>query len=213
MKIIIWGDFACPFCYLEETLLEQVAAEVKPDVEVYLEFRAYELDPEAPAVPTETMLQHFMRSHDLSQEAAEEQMARIVKMAARAGLKYNLEGVQVCSTMDAHRLMKMAAEKLDQQGLVKLNFSLFKANFIDNLRLSDHAVLTELGAAAGLDRTEVEQMLESDRYKDLVRRNETDLDSREDMEYIPYMLISGHDAPLQGVISKGAFRKALEPEN
>lgn len=209
MKITIWGDFACPFCYMEEYMLENILKEkgVTGESGVDVEMRAYELDPDAPVIPAESMEEHFSKSHGISAEEARSQMARISKMAARAGLEYNIAGVQVCSTFDAHRLMKLAYAISDPATVLKLNFALFHANFIENRRLSDHSVLKEIAASAGLDPVQVDATLSSDKYAHEVRADEKEAESL-DLEYIPYMKFSDGQV-LQGVISTGAFKKAL----
>lgn len=210
MKITIWGDFACPFCYMEEYMLENILKEKSQLGEDNIEviFHAYELSPEAPVIPVESMEQHFVSEHGITSEEALERMGKITKMAARAGLEYNLAGVQVCSTFDAHRLMKLAYDVADSATAVKLNFALYHANFIENRRLSDHAVLREIGLSAGLDAKDIEAVLASDKYGDLVRADEKEADEF-GLEYIPYMKFD-NGVVLQGVISKGAMLKALE---
>lgn len=210
MKITIWSDFACPFCYMEEYMLEKILKERseagKDPIEI--EMRAYELSPEAPEMPVETMTEHFSSSHDITVEEAESQMARITKMAARAGLEYNLEGVKVCNTFDAHRLMKLAYDTSDAAVALKLNFALFHANFVENKRLSDHNVLKEIAISVGLDPKTVESTLSGDKYGDNVRSDEKEADDF-GLEYVPYMLFSDGRV-LQGVLSAGAIRKAIE---
>lgn len=208
MKITIWGDFACPFCYMEETMLEEVIGEIKDSEEVEVELRAYQLSPDAPVIPVETMEQHFMTEHEITAEEAIAQMTRITKMAARAGLDYNLAGVQVCSTLDAHRLMKLAYDVSDSKIALKLNFLLFHANFIENKRLSDHAVLKTIAEAAGLKAEDIDAVLTSDKYADEVRADEEEAEKM-NLEYIPYMRFPDGKV-LQGVLSKGALRSALQ---
>lgn len=210
MKITVWGDFACPFCYMGETTLETVLEGVPGGENVEIEFRAYELDPKAPAVPMESMTQHFMTAHNETEEEATKQIEHITKMASRVGLDYSLKDAKVCSTFDAHRLMKYAAENTDRENVVKLNFALFKANFIDNKLLSDRNVLVEIGESVGLDGKAVEAMFATDRYTEAIRRDEAELDEKK-FDYIPYMLFDD-GAVLQGVISVGALKKAVTPE-
>lgn len=209
MKITIWGDFACPFCYMGEYMLESLIEERAEAGESVPELlmRAYQLDPDAPVEPEETMEEHFCSSHGVSPEQAREQMDRIIKLAKRAGLDYNLYGVKVCSTFDAHRLMKLAADITDSETVRKLNFALFHANFIENRQLSDHAVLKEIAGSVGLDASQVEDVLLSDRYADAVRADEKEADES-DLEYIPYLRFEDGRV-LQGVLSRGALRDAL----
>lgn len=210
MEITIWQDFACPFCYLGETQLEEVMKKMGLTNDVKIRFKAYELDPDAPVIPMESMTQHFMSEHDSTEEEAQHLIEKITKMAARVGLEYNLATAKVCNTFDAHRLMKFAQQQASQEVVVKLNFKLFHANFIENLRLSDREVLIAIAEECGFDKNVVKGMLESDAYTQQVREEETEINSRKDFELIPYMLFDDKVA-LQGVISPGAMKKALAP--
>lgn len=208
MDIKIWGDFACPFCYIGETQLEKVIEELGKKEDVRIRFMAYQLDPEAPVIPVESMTQHFMTGHDQTEEEAKKQMERITKMAARVGLEYNLADAQVCNTFDAHRLMKYAQDSASSEEVMKLNFKLFHANFVENLRLSDRGVLLAIAEMCGLDRNSVEVVLESEMYGDQVKAEAKELEEKGDFEFVPYMVF-GEGTVLQGVISVGAMKKAL----
>ncbi len=210
MKIKIWADFACPYSYMGEKQLFDIIEKQGLSDKVQVQFLSYQLDPNAPAVPKETMLQHFMHGHEYSEEQSLHLMERITTMAARVGLDYKLATTQVCSTYDAHRLMEYAQEKYPQDTAVKFNFALFHANFIENLRLSDHAVLLSIAEKCGLNTEEVKGVLNSDQYGTQVKAEEQEIDARPDFDLIPYMLFDDSTA-LQGVISPGAMKKALNP--
>lgn len=207
MKIKIWGDYACPFCYMGETTLEKVIEDLGLKGKVEFEFHAYELDPKAPAVPVQTMTEHFMTEHKQTEEEAVKQIEHIAKMASRVGLDYNLMDAKVCSTFDAHRLMKFAKDNTIQENVVRLNFALFHANFIENKLLSDRNVLKEVGESVGLNGNEIDAMFSSDKYTDEIRRDEAELEEKK-FDYIPYMLFDDGQV-LQGVISPGALKKVL----
>ena len=201
MKILIWSDFQCPFCYMGEKMLENVLNSIELSEPVEIEYKSYQLDPSAPRVPVESMTEHFMSDHGMDTAAAEARMEKITRMASSIGLKYNLSGVKVCNTMDAHRLMKFGAERLSPGKLKKLNFSLFKANFEDNLLLSDPNVLAEIAVTVGLERDEVLRMLQTDAYVEAVRRDQDEIDARTDFEFVPYMLLD-NGSVLQGVMKE-----------
>lgn len=130
-------------------------------------------------------------------------------MAAGVGLDYKLATTQVCSTFDAHRLMEYAQTSgIPQATVIKLNFALFHANFIENLRLSDHSVLLSIAEKCGLDTNAVKDVLESDMYADRVKAEEQEVDQRKDFDLIPYMVFNDTTV-LQGVISPEAMKKAL----
>lgn len=208
MKIKIWFDFQCPFCYMGEKELEKALSNMELTEPVVIEHKAYELDPKAPVSPVESMTDHFMSGHDLTRQEAEERMDKITRMAQRVGLEYNLAEVKVCNTLDAHRLMKYAAERVSPGKLRKLSDSLFKAVFEEGLLISDRELLADRAATVGLSREEVRDMLEEDTYTDLVRRDESELDSRMDFEFIPFMLLP--DGSLrQGVVSEEGLKNWL----
>lgn len=208
MEIKIWADFACPFCYMGETQLLKVIKDLGKEDSVKLKFMAYQLNPDASIAPVETMTEHFMAEHKQTEEEAKVQIEHIEKMASRMGLNYNLAGVQVCSTFDAHRLMKYAEATAPQEKVLALNFALYNANFGENLRLSDKGVLVDIASACGFDHTEVAHMLESQAYGEQVKEEVAALNERKDFNYVPFMEFEDGTV-LQGVISPGALKKAL----
>lgn len=208
MEIKIWADFACPYSYMGEKQLMDIIEKQGLTDKVTLRFLAYELDPKAPAVPVETMTQHYMDGHEFTAEQTAHLMERITKMAARLGLDYRLATTQVCSTFDAHRLMVYAQAVAPQATVIKLNFALFHANFIENLRLSDHDVLLSIAEKCGFDASAVKAVLDSDKYTDDVRQQESEVDARPDFDLIPYMVFD-NSTVLQGVITIADMKKAL----
>ncbi|MDE6272995.1 MAG: DsbA family oxidoreductase [Muribaculaceae bacterium] len=209
MKIQIWSDFQCPFCYMGEKKLENVISKMELTTPIEIEFRAYQINPKAPEIPAETMLDHFMDGHDITPEQAERRMAGITKMAAKAGLHYNLSGVKVCTSLPAHRLMKWAARKLSPGKLRKLNFAIFKANFEDNLLISDLNILADLATSVGIDRGETIDFLTTNKFTDSVMHDQEVIDTREDFEFVPFML-APDGSVIQGVISENQILEWLK---
>lgn len=205
---MIWADYACPYSFMGEKLLMDIIEKEGIADKVKITFLSYQLDPDAPVVPVETMTQHFMDGHKFTEEQTLHLMERITAMAARVGLDYKLASTQVCSTFDAHRLMEYTQATASQSTAIKLNFALFHANFIENLRLSDHGVLLGIAEKCGLDKTAVQAMLESGAYGNQVREEEKEVDARPDFDLIPYMVFD-NTTVLQGVITPAQFKKAL----
>ncbi len=209
MEIKIWADFACPFSYIGEKQLMDIIEKENLSDKVKIKFLSYQLDPAAPEIPTETMTQHFMDGHEYTEEQTQHLMEKITKMAARVGLDYKLATTQVCNTFDAHRIMEYAQDSgVSQEVVIKLNFALFHANFIENQRLSDHSVLLAIAEKCGLDKEAVKNVLATELYSARVKAEEQEVDQREDFELIPYMVFDDSTV-LQGVISADAMKKAL----
>ncbi|MDE6633273.1 MAG: DsbA family oxidoreductase [Muribaculaceae bacterium] len=208
MNIKIWADYACPYSYMGEKQLMDIIEKLGLSDKVKIQFLSYQLDPNAPVIPVETMTQHFMDGHAYTAEQTQHLMEKITKMAARVGLDYHLATTQVCSTFDAHRLMEYVQATSSQATAIKFNFALFHANFTENLRLSDHNVLMSIAEKCGLDSAAVKAVLESDEYAAQVKAEEEEVDQRKDFDLIPYMLFD-KTTVLQGVITPGEMKKAL----
>lgn len=208
MRIQIWSDFQCPFCYMGEKKLEKVLGSIVLTEPIELEYRAYELNPEAPVKPVETMTDHFMAGHEMTRQEAEARMEKISRMASEVGLDYRLADVKVCNTLDAHRLMKYSAERLNPGKLKKLNFSLFKAVFEEGKLISDRQLLAAEAEKVGLSGEEVMRMLEGDSFIDAVRKDEEEIDAREDFEFVPFMLMDNGTVK-QGVVSERGLKDWL----
>ncbi len=209
MEIKIWADYACPYSYIGEKQLMDIIETENLSDKVKIQFLSYQLDPNAPVIPTETMTQHFMDGNKYTIAQTQHLMDKITDMAAHVGLDYKLAKTQVCNTFDAHRLMEYAQTAVSQDKVIKLNFALFHANFIENLRLSDHDVLISIAAKCGLDVNEVKKVLESSMFGAQVRAEEQEVDQRKDFNLIPFMVFN-NTTVLQGVISPEAMKKALD---
>ena len=206
--IRIWADYACPYSYIGEKQLMDIIEKQELSDKVKIRFLSYQLDPNAPVIPTETMTQHFMDGHKFTAEETAHLMERITRMAARVGLDYKLATTQVCSTFDAHRLMEYVQDTVPQETAIKFNFALFHANFVENLRLSDHRVLLNIAQQCGLDADKVQAVLDSDQYAAQVKAEEQEVDARKDFDLIPYMVFNDSTV-LQGIISPGEMKSAL----
>lgn len=176
ITLTIWSDFACPYCYIGETRLQNAIEELglKNDVEV--NFRAYELDPTASREVVSSTPERFAKKYRLSLEGAEEQIEQISSLGRELGIDFRYATTQYSNTRDAHRLMKLAEAKYDRATVGRLNEALFKAYFVENLVLADHSVLLAKALEAGLKEEDVKEVLDSDKYDDEVR-----LDEREAM--------------------------------
>lgn len=101
MKIEIFSDFACPFCYVGKHRLEQAIHELGMEEQVELEFKAYQLNPNADRVESKPLINE-------KQLATAEKLEAIEAHAAEVGLTYDMEKVLVGNTENAHRLAKWA---------------------------------------------------------------------------------------------------------
>ena len=185
MKIEIWSDYACPFCYIGEKRLARAIAEVG-DKNITVEFKSFELDPYADKKVISTTPERFAEKYGLSLEAATERIEQISLMGRREGIDFRYATTRYTNTFDALRLTKFAQDKGHDEIITKL----FDAYFTKNLELSDHAVLKKIAAECGLDSAEVEEVLSSERYAEEVRDDEREA-TQLGIHAVPYFVVGG----------------------
>lgn len=166
MKIEIWTDFVCPFCYIGKRKLEKALANFPHADQVEVEYKSYQLDPNAKAVPGKSMAEIVAESKGMPVAQMEEMNQQITAMAKTVGLDYRLDKAQHSNTFDAHRLFhyaKAVGKGNDYMERLK------KAYFMDSLLISDYETLSDLAADVGIDRDEAKSILSSNEYADAVR--------------------------------------------
>lgn len=169
MRIDVWSDIACPWCYLGKRRIERALAQHGGDHE--LVFHAFELNPGAPKIyedglsHTERLAKKFGRSP----AEVETMHARMRGLGTEDGIDFHFDRVRGGNTFDAHRLVQLGLERGVQTAVKE---RLMKAYFGDGEPIADREVLARVGAEAGLDATEIREMLASDRYTAEVRADE-----------------------------------------
>lgn len=210
MTLTIWSDFACPYCYIGETRLQQAIDEIGLTDDVVIDYRAFELDPNASKDVVSGTPERFAEKYGLSLEDAEKQIEQISSLGRELGIDFNYATTQYSNTRDAHRLMKLVEDKYDRETTVRLNEALFNAYFVENLVLSDHKVLLEKGIAAGMNYEDIKEVLDSDKYNDDVRLDEQEAMMR-GVHGVPYIVFNGGFA-VPGAMSVEGFKSALRRE-
>jgi predicted DsbA family dithiol-disulfide isomerase len=161
MKVEIWSDVVCPWCYVGKRRFETALASFEHRADVEVHWRSFELDPEAPAIREGDPVQRLVDKYGMTRAQAIAGEARLTDMAAAEGLEFHLDKTRSGNTFDAHRLLHLAAEK-GIQDAVKERFML--AYFTQSEPVGNPEALTRLAVDAGLDETDVKAVLTSDRY-------------------------------------------------
>ncbi|NLI66955.1 MAG: DsbA family oxidoreductase [Tissierellia bacterium] len=204
MKIDIWSDFACPFCYIGKRNLESALKEFDSQDVVELVFHSYQLDPNAKKGGQINPVDELAKKYGTSRERAQEMIDRVVNMAKDVGLNYNYDKLISTNTLDAHRLSHYAKKENKDRELVE---ELFKAHFIEGLDIGDLEVLAELGARVELDREEIKSILKSEEYY-----SEVDLDKYTASQYqirsVPFFIFNNRYA-VSGAQPVEAFLETL----
>lgn len=159
MKIEIFSDVVCPWCYIGKRRFERALAEFTakhPEAEVDIRYRAFQLDPTAPAGTSQPVKEAYARKFG-GPEAAESIMARVTAEAAGEGLEFNMDRALRSNTLLAHQLLALAEEKGCQQ---ELKEQLLAAYFTNGQAIGDPDVLVELAVGVGLDPDESRRWLD-----------------------------------------------------
>src|SRR5690554_291356 len=142
MKIEIWSDVMCPFCYIGKRNFETALAQFayKEDIEVV--WKSYQLDPTIPEVVNETYVDYLVKRKGISLEQATGTLANVAQSAKQAGLDYHFDKALMVSSHKAHLLIQFAkTKKLGNEAEERL----FKAFFTEGKNIADVATLTQLG--------------------------------------------------------------------
>ncbi|MFA5235615.1 MAG: DsbA family oxidoreductase [Bacilli bacterium] len=165
MKIEVWSDFSCPYCYLGKKRFEKALNRYEHKEQIEVVYKAYQLNPHAPKVMDGTAAANFAASHGISEAQANERFASVTKAAAQEGLTYRYDIMQMTKTFDAHRLAKWARKFGLETALTE---RLMKAYFTDGLNIADHETLVFLAKGVGLDPDVAQAVLASSQYANVV---------------------------------------------
>lgn len=169
MKVDIWSDVRCPFCYIGKRKFETALAQFEHQEQVEVEWHSFELDPNAETVPGANPAEHLADKYGRPLEWAEEMQANVTETAAEVGLTFNLDKSIVANSFDAHRLIQLAkTEGLGDE----IEEQLFIAHFTDGKNIADHQTLIEIGISIGLEELTVKTMLNGTDFTDEVRYDE-----------------------------------------
>lgn len=200
MKIDVWSDIACPWCWLGKHHLEEALR--RTGIAADVEFRSYELQPGISG--TRPVLEYLVDKYGGDHASVDAVHERLAEMGRRAGIKYDFQRAAVSNTFDAHRLHHLA--KAQDLGVPVME-RLMRARQGEGADLSDHATLQRLAIEAGLAAAEVDDVLAGDRFAEEVRRDEA-LAVQRGIRGVPYFLIDGRLA-LSGAQPVEVFEQAL----
>ncbi|MBU3142784.1 DsbA family oxidoreductase [Clostridium sp. CF012] len=205
MNVEMWMDFVCPYCYLGKAKFEKALEDFSDKENVEIIYKSFELDPNASKMYHGTMSELVSKEYGITIEEVLENNERLTSEAKGLGLVYNLEKAMPVNTLYAHRLLQYAKEIGKDSELVSV---IFKAYFTDNKNISDIDTLVEISKEAGLEEEVVREILNSDKYIDIVREDEK---KSQDIgvAVVPFFLIN-KKYTVAGDQSTETIRKALE---
>jgi len=170
MRVEIWSDVVCPWCYVGKRNFEAALSrfEHRDDVEVI--WRAFELDPSAPAEREGDYVAHLARKYGMSVEQARKMIETMSATGAKAGVALDFDRARPGNSFDAHRLIHLAGQQ-GVQDAVKERF--LRATFTDGEPIGDRDALLRLAVEAGLPQADAASVLANDVFAAEVRAEES----------------------------------------
>ena len=171
LRIDIWYDIACPWCYVGKRHLEQALERFPHKDDVAIVWRAFELDPSAPKIrdTSQSYAERLARKYGTTPAEAQVMIDRMVHTAAKDGLEFRFDRIRPGNTFDAHRLLHLAHERGKQDALKE---RMLRAYMTEGQAIGDRDVLAALAREVGLDERDVCDVLDGDRYASEVRQDE-----------------------------------------
>lgn len=168
MKVEIWSDIMCPFCYIGkrrfETALQQFPG--KEDIEIV--WKSFQLNPTMKTEPDKNINEYLAEAKGWTLDYAKQMNAHVTNMAKEVGLHYDFDKAVVANSFDAQRLVQLA--KANRKG-DEMEERLFKAYFTEGKNTADQATLIQLGTEIGLDPATIKKVLASNEYADKVEQD------------------------------------------
>lgn len=168
MKVEIWSDVMCPFCYIGKRKFEAALEEFPHKNDIKVEWKSFQLNPHMKTDPRKNINEYLAEHKSVSLFQAKQMNDRVTEMAKEVGLHYDFDKAIVANSFDAHRLSHLSKKHGKQN---ELEEQLFKAYFTDGKNTADHETLIQLGSEIGIDAEEIHRMLISDEYSDAVQQD------------------------------------------
>lgn len=206
MRVEIWSDIACPWCYIGKARFEKGLAEFAHRDEVEVVHRSFELDPGRTKGDTALVIDMLAQKYGRTREEAASMEANVAANAQAEGLGYRTEGRDHGNTFDIHRLLHLAKARGRQDELLTLAY---RANFAEERSVFDDVELVRLAVEAGLDGEEARAVLaDPEAYADDVRADEREA-SELGANAVPFFVLDRRYGISGGQPSE-VFLKALE---
>ncbi|WP_180130074.1 DsbA family oxidoreductase [Acinetobacter sp. YH12072] len=204
MRVDIWSDVVCPFCYIGKKRLEAAAKESEIELEVH--WHSFQLDPEAPVRQEISNSERLAQKYGRSVAEVEDMQRNIAAMAKQEGIEFNWEGANSGNTLNAHRIIHLAQSK----GLGnEAQEAFFYSYMTQGLPIGERETLEDVAARIGLNPVEVDDLLDSDEFADFVKFDQEVARDQLKVTGVPFFVFDQRIA-LAGAQPKEVFLQVLE---
>ena len=204
MKIEIWSDIVCPWCYIGKRRLEKAIDDLKYQDKVTIEYKSFQLDPNMETDTSINIYQYLSEKKGMSIEDAMEIGETVAGVAEDLGLQYNLDKTIPINTLKAHELIHFAKSKGLQ---TEAKEALLSAYFTEGKNLSDLNEIASIGEKIGLNKVDILESLQSNYFSKAVK---ADIKAGNDLGIsgVPFFVFN-RKFGISGAQSEDVFKKTL----
>jgi len=205
MKVEIWSDIMCPFCYLGKRRFENALQQFPNKDDIQIRWRSFQLSPELETDPNKNVHEYLAEKKGWTLDYSEDVHHKMTLTAKEAGLEYNFDKAIPANSFNAHRLSHLAAKYNLQDAAEE---RLFAAYFTEGKNIDDKNTLVQLGKDIGLPEAEVTGMLQSDLYANEVHQD-VDEAQQVGVRGVPFFVLDNKYA-VSGAQGSDVFLGALQ---
>ncbi len=205
MKVEIWSDVMCPFCYIGKNNFEKALEQLPFKEEVEVEWKSFQLDPSLNPEETQSTFDYFREKKGFPEAQAQQMISQVKQMGAGSGIDFQFERALITNTFSAHKILHLAKKYKKSN---EMEEALFIAHFIDGKNVGDHETLIALAESLGIDKEEARQVLDSAAFDDEIQQDIQEARTN-GVSGVPFFILNGKYA-VSGAQPAELFVNALQ---
>ncbi len=205
MKVEIWSDVMCPFCYIGKNNFEKALEKLSFKDEIEVEWKSFQLDPTLNPDETKTTFEYFKEKKGVPEAQAKQMVEQVSQMGNTAGIRFNFEKAIITNTFSAHKILHLAKKYKKAN---EMEEALFIAHFIEGKNVGGINTLVEIAGSLGIDTDEARKVLTSEEFDDEVKQDFSEAKSH-GISGVPFFILNGKYA-VSGAQPTEFFAGALQ---
>ncbi|WP_294263185.1 DsbA family oxidoreductase [uncultured Chryseobacterium sp.] len=205
MKIEIWSDVMCPFCYIGKNNFEKALEQLPFKDEVEVEWKSFQLDPSLNPEETKSTVDYFREKKGFPEAQARQMISQVQQMGTGAGINFHFEKALITNTFSAHKILHLAKKYKKTN---EMEEALFIAHFIEGKNVGDHKTLIDLAESLGIDSEETRQVLDTSTFDDEIKQDIQEARAN-GVSGVPFFILNGKYS-VSGAQPAELFTSALQ---
>ena len=205
LKIEIWSDVQCPFCYIGKHKFEKALDQFEHKDSIDVVWKSFQLNPNLETNPNVSTAEYLAKHKGISIEEAKQMGLHVAQAGSQIGLKFDFETVVLANTFNAHRILHFAEKKKVQN---ELKEALFQAHFVNGKNIDEVETLVKIGSQVGLDKDEIRTCLSTNQFANEVKQDIAEA-RQFGIQGVPFFVFDRKYA-VSGAQDPSAFLQTLE---